>query len=420
MRTGARTPPAGLSSRLVFGALAVLAILLTLGAAPAGAAVGTTWVKVYQLPDNDQLGDDAVAHKDLRVQAHSEDSLFGLSSVQIDAKQPGGDWLCLRRWSNPNSPFTSETTFDSREWPDSAPTGCSGSYDGEMTINGDITFRVTAREASPGSDTNTDSHTVKLNNVPEEPEELALDPDEQGAAEREPTILVTWEANPEEDIAVGDDEVNDIAEYRYYRQDPAGGLCEEICEFAVSAEDPGEQGCDRSGDTYECVDDYFPTSGYDGTFAYSVVAFRKSPDGVDCALPADDECIASKESDAVSASLTEPDESTPTPSPTGGTGGTGGSGTGGSGFRTQSGHGPTRVLGRRSSGTSEFYTGSYDESLPFGQRNILIPGSGGVVTELAAGPGGVGDGKRGVMIPVAGGLLLFLGAAHARRLLSVH
>jgi hypothetical protein len=78
----------------------------------------------------------------------------------------------------------------------------------------------------------------------------------------------------------------------------------------------------------------------------------------------------------------------------------------------------------------EFYEGSYSTSLPYPQdRSVLIPNrSGGgsrqptnrleaLAGEKTSAPLGVPIRDRSVLLPFAGGLLLFLTAAHVRRLL---
>ncbi|MGH2727219.1 MAG: hypothetical protein ACRDKS_09630, partial [Actinomycetota bacterium] len=133
-------------------------------------------------------------------------------------------------------------------------------------------------------------------------------------------------------------------------------------------------------------------------------------------------CVVSAGSAIQNVTLTEPD---PSPTPGGG-GGVSSSPpppktpSSGSKPKPGTGSGGTHVLSF--GGSSDFYTGTYSETLPYTPRSFIL--GGGSATSSPKAQGYQGDvisetapDYRTIVLPVAGGLLAFLSAAHVRRLL---
>jgi hypothetical protein len=269
-----------------------------------------------------------------------------------------------------------------------------------------------------------------INNVPSRPV-WAAEPRDVGPINK-PAVELRWTGSPEPDVV----------QYDIVRTAPSGAQV----TYNVSAASPGGQGCSRSSNVYTCYDTNFPSSGYGGTYSYRVTAFRSSPSSnVNCTDGG--ACIASTASPPDSVSINEP---SPSPSPsTGGSPSTGPSKspTGGSSSPSSSpstqnspnNRGGSSVLSGRTD-PSEFFTGTYDEQLPYEQRGgfgSLLPGdgtgdgsadSGGGFEgfeqdgedELAS-PGGFGGDEellRQLLVSIAAGLLVLLIAGHLARLLT--
>ena len=143
-------------------------------------------------------------------------------------------------------------------------------------------------------------------------------------------------------------------------------------------------------------------------------------------------CVSSGASDEQFVSLTAPTPS-PTPSPTdtpsgspspggspSGGGSTPGSTPGGGSSSGSGSHGGGLSFGGGSH-RSDFFTGTYQETLPYSSKTLLFPPRVRSETEAAGFQGNTiaenAPDYRTVMLPVAGGLLAFLSAAHVRRLL---
>lgn len=220
-----------------------------------------------------------------------------------------------------------------------------------------------------------------------------------------------------------------------------GGNEPDMREFAIlrdgSATPIAYMPFEGSG-TYSFDDKSYADSGYAGSHSYSVMALRTSSVGPNkCSSNGTylKTCIG-KSSATRSITLVEPTGtgtgggSTPGGTP-GSTPGSGSKGSTNPGFRPAP-VGTVIVGGRRlTSGCrdcEEFYQGTYSTNLPYAQNQFLLvpkPGSGGKSSNrLEALPGennsaplGVPLRDRSVLLPFAGGLLLFLAAAHVRRLL---
>jgi hypothetical protein len=311
-----------------------------------------------------------------------------------------------------------------------SPPNNNGSYtfnanwDTSDLRNGIYTVRIDVAEPPDGVLTSCGQSasaytTSKLANPPAAP---VWDGSPTAKSDGSANVTLSWKKGAEPDVV----------EYHIFRGGPDGTK-----EAIVSATNPGSSGCTLSSNTYTCTDpaSNFP-SAYDGNYSYLIKTLRTRPaynsseDPTPTCTTNNDPCVVSAGSDVRQVTLTAPTPS-PSPSPTGSptTGPSpspGGSptvgvrglpGTGKSG-------GNTNVLsfggsGGGGSGVNGFYSGTYDENLPY-QPKTLIVGDGtstpGTQVEAAA----VTDAApnfRTIMLPVAGGLLAFLSAAHVRRLL---
>ncbi|MBI4730284.1 MAG: hypothetical protein HY775_12440 [Acidobacteria bacterium] len=394
-------------------------LLAMLGAAvalPAGAAPRETSVDaVYQLPcrgsvcdsDDSPVASDAVVSGSIEIRVSSQSSI-GLAEMRLDAQPASGSAVCLARWNAGNqTSFTAKVRWSTGRWP-GHPSGCpaSDSY-GNVTANGSYTLRVTATESTTGN-RQTATFPVRLANAPAIPE-WAGDPSVSGVEDGAPVVTISWDRNPEPDVV----------EYRYTRTDPEGQPCERGCEFAVSADDPEGQGCSVSGDVYTCQDDYFSEKDYSGEYSYSLVAYRSSPNGSQCAVPSGASCVGSEPNEVRAATLEEPPpppppsspSRKPSPAPS---------------HRTPT-RKPTRVLGSHFAGgvygrggSSTYLPGTYRSTLPYDRPPRFEPsvtGDKGSGAQLAAADDGTPGDPRALILPVAAGMLLFLAAAHMARVL---
>lgn len=416
--------------------LALAATLLTwvfgLAANPATATPSNVRIdKLYQLPcDNpdcsgngdDPLGTDSNPVKG-SIQIHARaDSNVGLEWLRVEARfgSSGSNWVCLKYWETPPSGSNKYFNWNTTSWP-STPSGCSSnSAHGELTRNGTYNVRAVAREKITGDQANSSVFVLHVNNRPSAPD-WAADPSVGGEDERDPIVRLRWKANPEPDVT----------EYHFVRTDPNG----EEWAFAVSAKNPGGQGCDLDGGVYMCEDPVllesgYGDSGYAGTREYVLYALRSSPMSGGCALSSGG-CIRSQSSEVRSAEVEEPPpppEESESPTPEGSGSGSGGGGSSSpsaspSARRSSSGSGGAtakatpRVLGERLD-NSEFFQGEFERTLPYGQNRVLVPGRRGNSLYAAGDPlAAQTDDDRGPWTPLAAGLVLMLLAAHMARLL---
>lgn len=288
---------------------------------------------------------------------------------------------------------------------------------GVYTVRLDMTEKTTSGlldncpSSSPGS---TSGYvTVKVANPARAPV-WASDP--SPAANGTANVTLRWHKS----------DAVDAREYHIVRTGPDGTKI-----APVNAGSPGGQGCSVSSGVYTCQDKSF-SSAYTGTYTYVLVTLRERPaynssedDKIQCATVSKP-CVVSAGSPTRSVSLVAPTPTpTPTPSDEPSTPGTP-SGTpssrpsSGSGTGSGSGRGGTRVLSFGSS--SDFYSGTYSETLPYSPKTLIL--GGGSATSSPQAQGYQGDvvsetapDYRTIMLPVAGGLLAFLSAAHVRRLM---
>ncbi|MCA1834690.1 MAG: hypothetical protein LC750_18510 [Actinobacteria bacterium] len=289
----------------------------------------------------------------------------------------------------------------------------------DTPYNGTYTLQLKAAEqtqrdpvCSSDSSTNFDckSITVKVNNPPQAPSwetEPTVQKD-NGA----PVVHMTWSYSGDEP---------DLREFQVSRDG-------KVVAYLAA---PG-------AGTYEFNDAGFPETGYGGSYTYKLMALRSSTVGPNnCGLGSGSKvCVGTYAGSSKSVTLVEP-------KPTEGTN-TGGTSTGGSknGSTTGSSGGfrpapssSTIVGGRRitrapGEGDEFFYSGTYKSTLPYDTNKfVLVPDTQGAgkgttkrIEAIQAGSTGtspIGDPihDRSLLLPFAGGLLLFLGAAHTRRLL---
>ncbi len=300
--------------------------------------------------------------------------------------------------------FTPISTSNGSSWAGNAP----AVWNTQDLNNGVYSVRLTVTDNScllHGSSTYPTKNDVKLANAPVAPEWSGAP---AAAGDGSAVVSLTWKKNPEADV------IN----YQITRNGPDG---------SVTAIAPASV-CGTS--TCQAQDRSFP-GDYSGTYAYQIVTYRSAPAGTGeaCSPGSSADCVKSNGSDIKSVTLTKPTPSpSPTDSPTGGSptpkpGGGSGSGSGGGSSSSSNTSRPTRVLSFGGGGSSynDFYTGTYNEQLPYAPKTLVI-GNGKTTTPSdsrneAAALSEDPPNYRTIMLPVAGGLLAFLSAAHVRRLL---
>lgn len=351
------------------------ALLWLLAAAPARAEGSQEVAEVQQCSSGgcgstDSLSEGDAAAGTIRIKARSSRAL-GHDWVRLEARAGGGSWVCLRHWSVSASDFSEWYEWSTERWPGVAgagegPGGCPwSSLHGQPTQNDEYDLRVVSAD-DLGDQQPSSIFSIDIVNQAQAPAWSAA-PRIEGDTDGEPIVELRWEPNPEPDVV----------EYHYVRSGPDGDT-----EFAVSASKPGGQGCERRGSTFVCWDDYFPAEGYAGTYRYTLYAMRSAPQsGERCTLGSGGPCVRSAASGDRTASLKAPPE--PTPEADGGGGNANDS--------------SRRRGGRRGSGTSpppprsvpiapntdyrDFFTGTYEEELPYDRRPVVVPPSGITVTD---------------------------------------
>lgn len=403
---------------LAFVSVAVPMLL----AFPAGAAPsGTEVTKVYRLPcggstcdsGDGAISDGGTGFGSIQIQAKAQSSL-GLSAVTLQARRvlngDVGAWVCMRKWSDQGTSFSSFVNWGTEAWP-SSPAGCSdSSVYGTDTRNAVYDFRVQATDAT--GTTTSSAYSVKVNNPAARPV-WDGSPTVAGAEDNDPIVTLRWKKNSEPDIR----------EYHFIRSGPDG---EE--EFAVSATKPGGQGCDSDSSTITCYDDTLPKEGFDGDYSYSLVAFRSSPSSsYSCSISPYGSCATSQVSDTKTVSVDEPVaqgpdavETNAPPKETTSSGGT-----------PRQNTTPSRVTRRPGSASSssssyaDFFSGEYEKELPYdANKGFALPGDDGPTDQPSAlgpesdflGNSDVGGRLRALRI-LSGGLIMLLVAAHLARLL---
>jgi hypothetical protein len=417
-------PASTAARRATFAAIAAGMLVLLLAPFRANAALSATQVAVYRScsggacdSDDQPVARGASLAGDIVVAASSRGSL-GLSFLRVDATGPGGT-ACMRRWSpGGQTSYANQFTWSTYRWPtSSAASGCSAdSLHGDITTNGTYTFKVTARESVTGNE-QTDTFAIKLANLPVAPA-WASDPS-AGGEPSHPVVRIQWRQNPEPDID----------HYVVARQDPGGA----IHTTSVSASNPGQQGCSKSDGVYTCNDGSFAATKFGGTYRYALASYRSDGSGGS---------IKSSSSEVRSTNITEPPPPpppSPSPQPTGGGGGGssegGSSGGGAVPFSTPKAYNfsrpsptprPSGATGAPAthSDSSEFFTGTYSKTLPYGAQDGFVPvpgvtsGARPNQTLIAGTPGDDSRDPQSMLAPVAGGLLALLGAAHILRVLA--
>jgi hypothetical protein len=398
--------------RIFRGALVGFLFALTVGVWPAGANV--SGVSITN-PDQDQplagafASDGTPSGFTVKVKASATSNCTeGLVSAAFHINGP------VDKTINMNVPSSAGTWTPYANW--DTLTLPNGVYS--------FQFEVTEQKHTLNAGNCRGDHvysptvTAKLANPAHAPE---WDGSPTAASDGSANVTLSWKKNADPDVV----------EYHIYRSGPDG-----VKEAVVSATNPAQQGCTFSSTSYTCTDPASNfSSAYTGSYSYLIKAMRSRPDyntnedpKTMCALNGgDDPCVISSGSDVRQVSLTAP---APTPSPSPSDSPTGSPSPGGKptvGVRGLPGtnKGGTAVLSFGSGGGSggssynDFYTGTYDENLPYQPKTVII-GDGtstpGTQVEAAA----VNDSPpnyRTIMLPVAGGLLAFLSAAHVRRLL---
>ncbi len=318
-------------------------------------------------------------------------------------RDPGGN----AEWGNGDQPdWVGAFNWDSRA---------------DTPYNGVYSFEVTAKDNSDGSVEEKPPVTVRVNNPPAAADFFGWE--QQGTVYKNATAKLSWR--------YGGDEP-DFREFQIERVGPDGTKM-----ASVSPNYPEKQGCTIDNSIYSCTDGPYPA---DGSYRYRIIALRASPTGssTQCRLDGDGNqipnngfapCVGTASTASRTAAVTKPQAS---PSPTtGGSGGSGGSGGGSSlGFRKAE-VSRTIVGAQRRTGEddAEFFQGTYTTKLPYSNQTLIVPEGQATVpgqnrveavggSENSPRPLGIPLTDRTVLLPMAGGLLLFLGAAHFRRLLA--
>ena len=381
---------------------------------PASADINTSSVKVTDPTQNEVIHgsfDNDGTPKGFKMTIKGQASTScsaGFQTIKFTVSGPSGNQVF-----NVSPPSSGTWSGSAPSQWDTAPL-----KNGIYTVRLDVVEKNTLALACNGQ---AASHyvTAKVAN-PARPPVWASDP--AAAANGSANVTIRWHQS----------DAVDALEYHIVRTGPDGTKI-----AAVSDASPGGQGCSVSSGVYTCQDKSF-SSAYTGTYTYGIVTLRERPaynssedDKIECDTVSKP-CVVSAGSQTRSVSLVAP---TPTPTPTdqpstpapgtpsstpssqpnGGTGGA--AGTGGTGG---TGRGGTRVLSFGNS--SDFYSGTYSETLPYSPRTLIL--GGGSATSSPQAQDYVGDvvsetapDYRTIMLPVAGGLLAFLSAAHVRRLM---
>ncbi|GAC1409502.1 MAG: hypothetical protein NVSMB57_02230 [Actinomycetota bacterium] len=337
----------------------------------------------------------------INVGMHADSDGSGLQYMRLDLKGP--NFAQRQVWCAPR-----DSSGNCASWQkgDQATYKSSFAWDTSRltSYNGDYTLTFTVREI--GGQPLTQSRSVSVNTPPATPSWSEIAPSTDGGAH----VTLRWIANSEPDITS-------------YRISRAGGGGTTTV-FTVNPLNPSD-GCSSSGNGFQCTDRHFGSSGYGGTYTYYLTAYRHSPvssDGVSSGQ-------ASR-----AASISESSRGRPS------TGGTPGSGPGGSGSGPGPGTGPAGS-GPAGSGPgfishggglpasfvpvdpnavnkSDFYSGSYEKSLPYSKRTTVL----GVKTKRESAGFAPEDGAmplnaRKTLLSIAGGLFTIIAALHFRRVL---
>lgn len=424
-------------------ATAVLTTSLGIFALPAKAAV--TPVTVFQRCggscESEVQSGDAV-QKDVRIEVRSSGTQN--QWVEIQLRRGSGDWMCIKRY--PNNP----PSFISYIWSTSAiPNGGSNSCEGPApdgaaswgarTANDEFGIRVQFQERSSvgsGRRDQTTEFRVKLNNAPDAP--TLSSAMTRGNGTKHAYVELRWPR-------VSDPE---IVQYEVIRHGPDGRTA-----WFVDAANPGRDDCpSSSSSSYVCRDksSAFQREGFEATYHYELRSFRttqatSSSSGVTrCARGSSGYCVGSQTSNSKSTTVAGPPEPSPEPQPSSPTS-SGGSGGANSPSSTPSTSGPSpsatktaeqlrrerelaRVLAeQRRQDYLDFFTGEYDDTLPFDANSGMLGGGGPVYggetsdgpTQQASGPQfPAGSRDPAPYRAAAGGSLMLLVAAHMARLLK--
>jgi len=366
----------------------------------------------------------------------SAESGYSLTYVRVWVSGPGTGgsrhYLDCRPSSCSATQSLGGSQSGTESWDTRSRSGATGNF------NGTYTLQVDAQETPNlvgSSQQSSKASTFHVNNTPGTPSWVQAPT--ATTYNGSPAIAFSWSypAYPNQEP--------DTREFLIERSGPTGdGVA------AVSAANPTGP-CSVSGSTFSCTDVVFPAQGYGGTYTYTIVADRyttASSVQTSCALDPNgnrypdgathDRCIDGQPTSSQSATLTEPsptptDSGSPSPSGTPTT-----IGVSGGGGTPHGNTGGTRVGGVTKqqanlpgdNNYADFYTGTYSEQLPYQDRTLILPfgskpGTPGNKSTIetvkgSGGPIALSLKDRAVLLPLAGGLLLFLGAAHVRRLLA--
>ncbi len=385
--------------RFIGGALVGLLMVFAVGVWPAHATVDQGYTKVTAPAAGSVLrgfyeadGTAKAFEHTIRGQAKTDCPDF--SSIKFSITGPNDYSLTFPTMSSNSATWSGGP---SSPW-DTQDLEVNGVYSIKMTVTDRDTLLCSGNQTYP---TKAD---VKVANAPVVPEWSGAP---NAAADGSANVSLKWKKNPE----------GDIVNYHVTRTGPGSA---DSNTAVVPASACGGSTCEISD-----VPSNFPAE-YSGTYTYQITAFRSAPDGTgeECAPGSSADCVKSNSSEIKSVSLTKPTPS-PTPSPTDPPGTspspTPGGGNSGSGSNSSNGTRNTRVLSFGGGGGNEFYSGTFDQNLPYQPKTLVLGGGrttapNGRQTEAAVFQDEPPN-YRTIMLPVAGGLLAFLSAAHVRRLL---
>lgn len=270
--------------------VAMTSLFLVMFPSTGSAAPEDTAIRAYLLPcgkatcddASKRVSDDSIVSDSVQLQA-STSSTIGLRTVEIQFLDDGS-WTCLKKWT---------TSARSGVWTVDVDTsvgfqGCNG----ESLTNGkNGSFRFRSLATDRAGDQASSAFSMRVSNRPGTPK-WAGQPTRANDRESSPVVTLRWYRNSEPDIV----------EYHFVRSGPDG-----TSEYAVSAERPGGQGCSFDGTVYTCTDDDFSSKEYAGTYRYSLIAFRASPDSSSsCSLPGSGNCVDSTKSSSSSVKIQAP------------------------------------------------------------------------------------------------------------------
>jgi hypothetical protein len=229
----------------------------------------------------------------LQIHVSTRGGVLGVSSLRIEIQlEKTNGWLCVDNfWLDGAREFSGWTNWDTTAWP-----GEDGSWQCPEEVphahnvpipNGTHTLRAVAEERGTRETLASAPVKVSLANPPRPPR-WAADPRPDARA-----VTLRWTPSAEPDIV----------EYTFVRLGPDGSEA----EFAVSAANPGANGCQRpkGAPFYQCTD-RLGAADPGGIYEYALFARRATPSGGRACAVVDRPCLESAPSEVRKVAVAEP------------------------------------------------------------------------------------------------------------------